>query len=432
MQRREQRQHPALRQRDSEAAPAEVPSPRTWWTTINDRHHCDPSDQWNYVTPHQRKMMENCDKQFVRRGSGVPPSITNHDLVNKGLNTSGLVYRACGNKKFEVDVIGESIEIECDHKYVWTRWRVSDKSYRTLSYIFERLANPDIGWRQVQKGRGPPGSARPRRRRKTDAMLERQRERARARSRSRSRRRRTEAAPEEPSRRRRAEAAPAREPSASPSDSESSSSSSSSDSQKSPPPRPSGHRDESASSDRSPSLEAQAEAPEPEVRVTAEVRGRKATVDPTTHVAPTLFVEHDTNRLLEKEREAKWRTMMTDVYDRHPELVAPCFSTVNPKTGWRTCTLCRGREIGTGHEDSPSHLEKMRSAIVTMGDAELIAAMKVWLIVPDTMTVPQHYAGFCRVVGVDTVHKRLEIAEAKKALEMERQQKEIGVKREST
>ncbi len=178
-------------------------------------------------------------------------------------------------------------------------------------------------------------------------------------------------------------------------------------------------------------MEAQAEAPEPEVRVTAEVRGRKATVDPTTHVAPTLFVEHDTNRLLEKEREAKWRTMMTDVYDRHPELVAPCFSTVNPKTGWRKCTLC-GRDIGTGHEDSPSHLEKMRSAIVTMGDAELIAAMKVWLIVPDTMTVPQHYAGFCRVVGVDTIHKRLEIAEAKKALEMERQQKEIGVKREST
>ena len=426
-QRRGERPPPVLRPR--EAAPAEVPS--QWWIYVNELHYKDLNDPWSCVTPYQRRMMESCDKQYVRRGSGVPPSVTNHDLVNKGLRTSGLEYRATGDRQFAVVTKFGSIELECDHNSVWTRGNVTSDCKGLLYHVFERLSDPNIGWRHVETGRGTGG---PRKRPKTDAMRERQRERRGRRSpsaprevrrRSRSRRRAEAAPSEEPSRRRRAEAAPVEEPSgrsrreAAPAKepSESSDSSSSSSSSK------------SSDSDRSPSLEAGAEPPEiPEVEQTGESRGRKQTIDPDRYVLPTLTVKTDTNKLLKKERDPRWRPTLLKVYDQNPELMDPQFSELNNSTGWRRCTLC-SKDIGTGHEDTVSHLERMKAAFGTMTDAEKIEASKAWLVLPAGKSTPPTYINFCRFVGMDTVDKRLELAQAKKAKEM--RAAEIAIKREN-
>ena len=412
--------------------------PSTWWVYVNTLHHKDPNDQWSYVTPYQRRLMENCDKQYVRRGAGVPPSVTNHDLVNKGLQSSGLTFRPSGDKKFEVEMPSEYIEIECDHESVWTKTRVNRESRHFLKRVFERLTNPDVGWRNV--GLGRPGG----KRRKTDAMYQRQRDRQGRRSpsparevrhRSRSRRRRVEAAPsEEPSRRRRSEAAPSEEPSrrrraeAAPAREPSTSSDRSSD--RSPPPPPSGHRDESASSassNSSASPELEAREKEPEVELFEESRGRRHTIEPSKYVPPTLSAENDQSKLLETERDPKWRKDMCSVYDRHPELIDKQFAAINKSTKWRRCLLC-GKDIGTGHEDTVTHLERMKSAFDNMDDGEKIAATKAWLAIPPDVEMPKSYVNFCRVVGVDTIGKRLELAEATKVQEMK--EKQTAIKQE--
>ena len=450
-----------------EAAPGRAPS--TWWIDINSTHWGDPNERLNYITPHQRRLMETCDKDNVRRGRGTPPDVTNWDLLNKGLHQSGLDYRVIGDT-CAVDVYGESVEIECDHRCIWTRSRITRQARSTLNHIFERLYNPDVGWKALAMGRGPGG---PRRRPKTDAMRARNQARREqsprdARRRSRSRRRRDEAAPREPSRRRqRAEAAPRQEPSRprrrsrsrgrsreaaprrEPSDSRRRGSS-----PPTPPPRPFGHRDSSASSesgssksdsgssksnsgshssdsDRSPALEAGTSPPEAEteaeVRHVGDVRGRTHTANPAVHVAPTLAVKADVNKLLRKERDPQWREAMLKVYAENPELIDQRFSKLNDSTGWRRCLLC-GKDIGTGHESSVSHLQRMKDAFKTLSDPEKIQAMQAYLIVPAGKPPPTTYINFCRYAGVDTIEKRLELAEAKKAQEM--RDNEMAIKQE--
>ena len=63
-----------------------------------------------------------------------------------------------------------------------------------------------------------------------------------------------------------------------------------------------------------------------------------------------------------------------------------------------------------------------------MTDAERIEASKAWLVVPSENPTPSTYVNFCRFAGIDTIDKRLELAQAKKAKEMK--EAETAIKRE--
>ena len=81
-------------------------------------------------------------------------------------------------------------------------------------------------------------------------------------------------------------------------------------------------------------------------------------------------------------------------------------------------------------------MSSMRQTLINVGtsclkistDGEKIAATKAWLAIPPDVEMPKSYVNFCRVVGVDTIGKRLELAEATKVQEMK--EKQTAIKQE--
>ena len=150
-------------------------------------------------------------------------------------------------------------------------------------------------------------------------------------------------------------------------------------------------------------------------------------MNPSEYVAPTLEVATDPSQLLGKEKDQEWRDTMMNVYDRNPELIDTRFSRLNPSTRWRRCVKC-GKDITLEHVETVAHLERMKRAFDKLTDGEKIEATKAWLVLPRNMGTPTKYATFCHVIGVETIGKRLELAEAKKLQQMKT--RETTIKRE--